>query len=370
MRAPLLRKVLAALTLWSSAALAGDASLVVLILGPPATPPAPTPLMPGQTLRRPTGVQLPARSPPGLVVLVDGKARVLVDPASGSVGSARSLGQNLTEVGTVLLTSMRPAATADLPVFLTDSAGPAVTVHLLGPGGGGRWPSTGRWAEVLFGGSGLYRTAGSRVPRLLVDEVKSGAERRVTLPGGVELRARGTPGPDGPASVYRLSREGASVVLAGEIAPAGTQALATFAAGAPMVVASVPTLAAVRALGEVVSTAKVGALLVTAAGDEVRADPEEARRLLAGPSVSVTWTSSGALPVPGPPPAAGAEEIDRGCRSDAQCGPGQICMGCGGDSPNECVIGCRSKTDCPVGQACLKVQCIRCPCPAQCSGGG
>ncbi|MGZ3446431.1 MAG: hypothetical protein ACXWLG_13800, partial [Myxococcaceae bacterium] len=210
MRAPLLRKVLAALTLWSSAALAGDASLVVLILGPPATPPAPTPLMPGQTLRRPTGVQLPARSPPGLVVLVDGKARVLVDPASGSVGSARSLGQNLTEVGTVLLTSMRPAATADLPVFLTDPVGPAVTVHLLGPGGGGRWPSTGRWAEVLFGGSGLYRTAGSRVPRLLVDEVKSGAERRVTLPGGVELRARGTPGPDGPASVYRLSREGAS----------------------------------------------------------------------------------------------------------------------------------------------------------------
>jgi hypothetical protein len=203
-----------------------------------------------------------------------------------------------------------------------------------------------------------------------VDELKLGAERRVALASGVELRGRGVPGPDGPASAYRLSREGATVVLAGEVAPAGAQALATFAAGARLMVASVPTLAAVRALGEVVSTVKVGALLVTAAGDEVRADPDEARRLLGSPSMSVTWTSSGAHPVPGPPPPAGGEEIDRGCRSDAQCGPGKICMGCGGDSPNECVIGCRSKTDCPVGQACVQVQCIRCPCPAQCSGGG
>ena len=151
-------------------------------------------------LRRTNAVQLPAQSPPGLLVLVDGKARVLVDPASGSVGLARSLGQNLSEVSAVLLTSMRPAATADVPVLLTDPAGPTVTVRLLGPGGGGRWPSTARWAEVLFGSSGLYRTAGTRVPRFSVEEVKSGGERRVSLSSGVELRARGVPGPDGPAA--------------------------------------------------------------------------------------------------------------------------------------------------------------------------
>jgi hypothetical protein len=366
----LVRTLLVVLALGSSAARAGDEPLAVLVLGSPPAPPAPTPLMPGQVLRRPNGVQMPSRSPPGLVVLVDGKARVLVDPASGSLGLARSLGQALSDVGAVLLTSMRPEATADLPVFLTDPAGATATVRLLGPGGGGRWPSTARWAEVLFGGAGLYRTAGARLPRLPVDEVKSGAERRVTLPGGVELRGRGIPGPDGPGSLYRLSREGATVVLAGEVTPASAQALATFAAAARLMVASLPTLAAVRALGEALSTAKVGALLVIGAGDEVRADPAEARRLLGGPSMSVTWTSSGTHPVPGPPPPAGGEEIDRGCRSDAQCGPGRVCMGCGGDSPNECVIGCRSKTDCPVGQACVQVQCIRCPCPAQCSGGG
>ena len=368
MSGPLVRTLLVVLTLWSSAALAGDEPLAVLILGAPPPAPAPTPLMPGQVLRRPNGVQMPARSPPGLVVLVDGKARVLVDPASGSVSLARSLGQNLSEVGAVLLTSMRPAATADLPVLLTDPAGPTVSVRLLGPGGGGRWPSTARWAEVLFGSSGLYRTAGARIPRLSVDDVKS--ERRVTLSSGVEIRARGIPGPDGPASVYRLSREGATVVLAGEVAPAAARELTTFAAGARLMLASVPTLAAVRAVAEVVSTAKVGALLVTAAGDEVRADPDEARRLLGATSIPVTWTSSGAHPVLGPSPPAGGGDVDCGCRSDAECGAGKVCMGCGGDSPSECVIGCRSKTDCPAGQACVQVQCIRCPCPATCSGGG
>ncbi len=187
MSGPLLRTLLVVLTLWSSIALAGDEPLAVLILGAPPPPPAATPLMPGQMLRRANGVQLPASSPPGLAVLVDGKARILVDPASGSVGLARSLGQNLSEVSAVLLTSMRPAASVDVPVLLTDSAGPTATVRLLGPGGAGRWPSAARWAEVLFGGSGLYRTAGARVPRLSVDEVKSGAERRVSLSSGVEL---------------------------------------------------------------------------------------------------------------------------------------------------------------------------------------
>ncbi len=123
---------------------------------------------------------------------------------------------------------------------------------------------------MLFGSSGLYRTTGARVSRLPVDEVKPGAERRVTLPGGVDLLARGIRGPDGPGSAYRLSRDGATVVLAGEVTSAGAQALATFAAGARLMVASLPTLAAVRALGEALSTMKVGALLVIGAGDEVR----------------------------------------------------------------------------------------------------
>jgi len=369
MSGPHVRNLVLLITLWAGAALAGDEPLAVLVLGSPPSPPAPTPLMPGQVLRR-SNDQMPARSPPGLVVLVDGRARLLVDPASGSLGVARSQGQTFTELGAVLLTSMSPATTAELPVLLTDPAGPASSLRILGPAGGGRWPSTSRWAEVLFGASGLYRTAGSRPPRLAVEEVKTGAERRVSLSGGVEVRARGIPGPDAPASAHRVSRAGATVVLAGEIAPAATSGLTTFAAGARLIVASVPTLAAVRALAEVVSTAKVEAVLVTAAGDEVRVDPEGARRVLGGASMNVTWTSSGAHLVPGPPPPAGGEEIDRGCRSDAQCGPGKICMGCGGDSPNECVIGCRSKTDCPAGQACVQAQCFRCPCPATCSGGG
>jgi len=71
---------------------------------------------------------------------------------------------------------------------------------------------------------------------------------------------------------------------------------------------------------------------------------------------------AGALTVaPSPAP----RDASGGCMTDGDCGAGRVCGRCG-DGPGECVGGCSSSADCPAGTTCAQVQCIRCPCPAQC----
>ena len=50
------------------------------------------------------------------------------------------------------------------------------------------------------------------------------------------------------------------------------------------------------------------------------------------------------------------------CTFDYQCGKDEVCEGCG-EKDKRCVPGCR--TSCLVGR-CVEVQCVTCPCPAQC----
>jgi hypothetical protein len=51
------------------------------------------------------------------------------------------------------------------------------------------------------------------------------------------------------------------------------------------------------------------------------------------------------------------------CRSDAQCGAGELCYDCG--SYSECAQGCSPTKPCPRGTQCVMVTqvCVRCPCP-------
>ncbi|HZW88922.1 MAG TPA: hypothetical protein VFF12_07580 [Myxococcaceae bacterium] len=78
-------------------------------------------------------------------------------------------------------------------------------------------------------------------------------------------------------------------------------------------------------------------------------------------------------PPSAPPPVVSARsepvppaqsDGDGGCRTDADCGKGQVCVSCGKES--SCVGGCRTSADCPPGEVCAPVACIRCPCPSLC----
>jgi len=55
------------------------------------------------------------------------------------------------------------------------------------------------------------------------------------------------------------------------------------------------------------------------------------------------------------------------CRSDADCVAGEVCEGAGpGCQVPTCVAGCHEDSQCGPGQSCLQVECVTCPCPGFC----
>lgn len=350
------------LALASPGTVAAQGTMSVVALGAEEAPGAAAPSRTPPGLTSPKAAHgLIKGSPPALAVLVDGRARVLVDPAPGTLLAAGARPLELGGLEAVLLTSTRPRSTAELPLLLGEAGGPGGTVRLVGPAAGGRWPSTSRWAAVLFGPSGLY--AALREPprslRVTPTDVAVGAERRATLGTGVSLRAVTRSSPEGPLTAFRVERAGASVVLLGAAPSQPVPALVALAQGADLLVASLAPGEAGRGLASIASGARVRALWVPAADAEAR----QALENVAPTVVGSTRSEQPVTHATEPAPAKGE------CRVDADCGTGKVCIGCGGEQEvRSCMTGCRSKADCPSGQACVQVECIRCPCPAQCTG--
>ncbi len=62
------------------------------------------------------------------------------------------------------------------------------------------------------------------------------------------------------------------------------------------------------------------------------------------------------------PHGGDAGEQTTGCRSDAECGAGQVCVNCAGIG--QCTPGCRADSQCGARDICqLGTQCQTCPCP-------
>src|SRR5262245_54316029 len=105
------RALLACVLLASAVRAQGTAdALAVAVLGP-EEPAAGLPARlhgGGQVPLRSSGGPVPTRTSPALAVLVDGRARALVDPVAGTLVAARAASVELGQVRTVLLSSMRP----------------------------------------------------------------------------------------------------------------------------------------------------------------------------------------------------------------------------------------------------------------------
>ena len=342
------------LVLASGAARGQVSSLSVMALGTEEAAPAPAPPRPPPGLVPPSTPRgrVP-EPPPALVVLVDGRARILVGAAPGTAQAARARTLDLSGLEAVLLSSTRPRSTVELPLLLGEPGGPGGTVRLVGPAAGGSWPSASRWAAALFGPSGVY--AGARAPpralRVSTTDVAVGPEKRVSLGSGLTVRAVTRASPDGPLTSFRVERGGASVVLLGAAPAQPVPAVTALVQGADLLVAAVAPGDPGRGLASLASGGRVASLWVVAGKA-----PE-------GVAPRVVSSSGGEQPVTHGGEASPAEGE---CRVDADCGTGRVCVGCGNKA--SCVTGCRSKADCPNGQSCVQVECIRCPCPAQCTG--
>lgn len=84
--------------------------------------------------------------------------------------------------------------------------------------------------------------------------------------------------------------------------------------------------------------------------DSIAAAPQEAPAAAPAPQVAKDGAANAA------------------CAKDSDCPAGHVCESCG--PQRECAPGCHTDDQCPKGERCTRVQCIRCPCPGQCFGGG
>ncbi len=261
------------------------------------------------------GPRLSSRASVGNLLLVDGKARVLVDAGSGTFVRAGEAGIDLSDLEAVLLTHLHVDHSGELAGFVKalglDATG---TVHLrvLGPTGSARFPSTSAFIEGLFGPRGLYRYlrdfgAEMRVVGVDVPAKLGSPPRTLVLAKDLSVTAQAIHHGDAPAVAFRLEVAGRSVVYSGDIDASGLPSLAQLAKGADLLVVSCAVLdppdsppalyqrhSPPKLLGETAAKAAVGALLLTHLPPAVFSQKAEVlasvRKAYAGP---VTFAEDG-----------------------------------------------------------------------------
>jgi ribonuclease BN (tRNA processing enzyme) len=290
------------------------------------------------------GPRASKRASVGNLLLVDGKARILVDAGPGTFVRAGESGVDLSALDTVLLTHLHVDHSAELPAFVLTrglDADSPVRMRVLGPTGNALFPATTVFVDGLFGPHGLHRylrdfgaemrVTGEDVPAKLGDR-----PRTVTLAGGITVTGQAIHHGDTPAVAFRVSVGPQSVVFAGDIDPSGLPSLTQLAKGADLLVVSCAVLdppgspealyqrhSPPMRLGEAAADARVKALLLTHLPPAL--DGKEAEILASvrvrfpGP---VTFATDGlrvAVPVKSP------EGPRRSCNADSECGPTERC---------------------------------------------
>jgi ribonuclease BN (tRNA processing enzyme) len=226
------------------------------------------------------------RASTGYAVLLDGKARLLVDAGAGTAARFHREGLQFQQLSALLITHLHVDHVADLAAYLKaawfgprDSALP-----ILGPDGGGRMPSIDGFVRELIGAAGKspfgylagYLDASDGFNFAVQPRVvkRSTTLNRISgLPGDLEVHAISVDHGPNPALAWRVEAAGCVLAFSGDTA-ASDHALTTLAADAHLLVAhnAVPQTARGAALrlhmppsriGEVAAAAHVGKLLLS-----------------------------------------------------------------------------------------------------------
>ncbi len=179
------------------------------------------------------------------IVEVDGTPRILVDAGPGLFLRVGELQIDLDRVDTVLLTHLHIDHSGDLPGFfkartLTARAS-AIRFTVFGPEGGGLFPSTSRFVNLLFekGGAWEYqKTFGADEEIRAVDlpaDLKS-HEKQILDVDGLRVTAIATHHDDCPSVAYRVDYGNQSIVFSGDMDASALPNLVKLAKGCSLLV--------------------------------------------------------------------------------------------------------------------------------------
>lgn len=179
------------------------------------------------------------------IVEVNGVPRILVDAGPGAFLRIGELNVDLNRVDTVLLTHLHIDHSGGLPGFflaktLTARAA-AIRLTVFGPAGGGVFPSTTRFLNLLFekGGAWEYqKTFGADEEIHGVDlpiDLKS-PQSQIADADGLRMSAIATHHGDCPSVAYRVDYENDSIAFSGDMDASAIPNLVRLARGCSLLV--------------------------------------------------------------------------------------------------------------------------------------
>lgn len=220
------------------------------------------------------------------VLSLDGTPRILVDAGSGAFARLGEANLALDRLDVILLTHLHIDHSGELPGILKARAVASrrsIDFQIFGPSGAGKFPSTKRFVDLLFGKQGAFAYLADFAGPMTIASTDVDARlrrgvRAQTLLAGNGLRISAIAGHhgDAPAIIYRVDYKGRSVVFSGDIDASGLENLRLIADHCDLLVFDTVVLdppqspaqlyalhTPPKAIGAVAAAAHVGVLLLT-----------------------------------------------------------------------------------------------------------
>ncbi|MBV9061663.1 MAG: MBL fold metallo-hydrolase [Alphaproteobacteria bacterium] len=186
------------------------------------------------------------------LVLIDGKARVLVDAGPGAFARLGEAKLALANADIVLLTHLHVDHAGELAGLFKAravSGGDSIVFRVWGPAGTGEqhagayFPSTTRFLSLLFGTKGAFAYLADFAAPISLQvhdipaKVQANPTPQVALEeDGLLIRAIAGHHGDAPAIIYRVDHAGKSITFSGDIDAQGLPALRTIAKDSDLLV--------------------------------------------------------------------------------------------------------------------------------------
>jgi ribonuclease BN (tRNA processing enzyme) len=171
------------------------------------------------------GPRAAGRGETSYIISIAGIPRVLVDAGSGAFVEIGKLNLHLDKMDVVLLTHLHIDHSADLPSVFNArslSADDPITYHVFGPEGGGEFPSTTKFLNLIFNRGGIYQYQKGFGVEETIDAkdlpvALNAPETEIFSEGDLHIREIATHHGDCPSVAYRVEFKNQSITFSGDM---------------------------------------------------------------------------------------------------------------------------------------------------------